>query len=229
MEPEKEEGSRSSWLVCAACTYPLVRAEELIEEKFECRKDVAWVYELGVLEQQVWCYSATNAHDHRFDVVRVLPTGLHRSLAVEGNPTAEFSWFPGFAWAMAHCSHCNRHLGWAFYPEEMESQGAIQDSEPVAAAARQCEIAFFGLVLTKMRESQISDSEVEEVFSRSTTDRPTQQEVSGLLRSLRQALRQVPADALLLSYAGSPGVEGFAASSSCVARRITCITCMRVQ
>jgi len=205
MEPE-DKGPRSSWLVCAACAYPLVRADELIEEKFECRKDVTWVYELDVLELPTWCYSATNAHDHRFDVVRVLPTGLNRSLAVEGKPTAEFSWFPGFAWAMAHCCHCNRHLGWAFYPEASQEHRDRDPSEPSEQNAEvpvpASELAFFGLVLTKMRESQLHDSEVDEIFTRarSTQQSPNRQEVSSMLRSLRQALRQVPADALLFSY-----------------------------
>ncbi|CAE7825899.1 gpx1 [Symbiodinium necroappetens] len=194
------QGPRSSWLVCAACAYPLVRVDELIEEKFECRKDVTWVYELDVLELSTWCYSATNAHDHRFDVVRVLPTGLNRSLAVEGKPTAEFSWFPGFAWAMAHCCHCNRHLGWAFYPESPEEHP--ERSEQTADAVPPSDLAFFGLVLTKMRESHLHDSEVDEIFTRarSTQQSPNRQEVSSMLRSLRQALRQVPADALLFSY-----------------------------
>ncbi|CAE7617013.1 ohgt [Symbiodinium natans] len=180
---------QSSWLVCAACTYPLVRVEELIEEKFECRKDVSWSYELDVMEQQIWCYSATNAHDHRFDVVRVLPTGLSRSLAVEGKPTAEFSWFPGFAWAMAHCCHCNRHLGWAFYPE---ARPTSEEHSEQPADASTSELAFFGLVLTKMRESRLHDSTVEDIFARL---RSPQQQGSSTLRSLRQALRP-----MLLTY-----------------------------
>ena len=31
-----------------------------------------------------------------------------------GQPIARFSWFKGFAWRLALCSHCGSHLGWAF-------------------------------------------------------------------------------------------------------------------
>lgn len=29
-------------------------------------------------------------------------------------PTAEDSWFPGYAWTIAYCSRCYQHLGWLF-------------------------------------------------------------------------------------------------------------------
>jgi hypothetical protein len=32
-----------------------------------------YAYELDVLDREAWCYSATNAHDHRFDVLRSSP------------------------------------------------------------------------------------------------------------------------------------------------------------
>ncbi|WP_419799337.1 MAG: cereblon family protein [Terasakiella sp.] len=31
-----------------------------------------------------------------------------------GQKSTEFSWFPGYKWQLAHCSHCQRHLGWMF-------------------------------------------------------------------------------------------------------------------
>ena len=31
-----------------------------------------------------------------------------------GIPTAEFSWFPNYAWSFAHCIKCHAHLGWWF-------------------------------------------------------------------------------------------------------------------
>jgi hypothetical protein len=37
--------------------------------------------------------------------------------AVDGPPTAEATWFPGFAWQVAHCAACGAHLGWAFRGE----------------------------------------------------------------------------------------------------------------
>jgi len=31
-----------------------------------------------------------------------------------GDPTLEFSWFPGFYWCYTICSNCFNHLGWFF-------------------------------------------------------------------------------------------------------------------
>jgi hypothetical protein len=36
---------------------------------------------------------------------------------VVGPPTAEESWFAGYAWEYAHCAACHAHLGWAFHGE----------------------------------------------------------------------------------------------------------------
>jgi len=33
---------------------------------------------------------------------------------VLGQPTTEFSWFPGYAWSYALCGACGDHLGWQF-------------------------------------------------------------------------------------------------------------------
>ncbi len=37
-----------------------------------------------------------------------------RGCVVLGEPTEEFTWFPGFLWSFAVCSQCRNHLGW-FY------------------------------------------------------------------------------------------------------------------
>lgn len=31
-----------------------------------------------------------------------------------GEPTTDFSWFPGYAWTTALCAECTEHLGWRF-------------------------------------------------------------------------------------------------------------------
>ncbi|MDC0357174.1 cereblon family protein [Oligoflexia bacterium] len=33
---------------------------------------------------------------------------------VEGPLSCEFSWFPGYSWAIANCAGCFYHLGWQF-------------------------------------------------------------------------------------------------------------------
>ncbi|XP_054276612.1 protein cereblon [Macrosteles quadrilineatus] len=37
-----------------------------------------------------------------------------KSIYAVGLPSTEFSWFPGYAWTIAKCNHCNHHLGWMF-------------------------------------------------------------------------------------------------------------------
>jgi hypothetical protein len=32
----------------------------------------------------------------------------------QGDPSPEFSWFPGYLWRIALCKACGRHLGWLF-------------------------------------------------------------------------------------------------------------------
>ena len=31
-----------------------------------------------------------------------------------GQPSTEYSWFPGYAWQICRCIHCDSHLGWRF-------------------------------------------------------------------------------------------------------------------
>jgi hypothetical protein len=31
---------------------------------------------------------------------------------VQGEPTLEYTWFPGYAWSYASCANCREHLGW---------------------------------------------------------------------------------------------------------------------
>lgn len=116
-----------AWLVCERCRFPLVRSDELIGEKFDCWQKVTWSYELTVLSREsIWCYSATNPDDDRFDIVRTLPSVAGRSIRTRGDPTSEYSWFPGYSWTVAHCHQCHWHLGWGFCPDR---------PPPVAAAA----------------------------------------------------------------------------------------------
>eukprot|EP00210_Caulerpa_lentillifera_P002120 g2034.t1 len=35
-------------------------------------------------------------------------------IRITGRETTEHSWFPGYAWVLAHCSHCLTHIGWMF-------------------------------------------------------------------------------------------------------------------
>ncbi|KAF4696949.1 hypothetical protein FOZ60_013300 [Perkinsus olseni] len=88
-------------------------------------KEVVYSYELDVLEDPAWCYSATNPHEYRFDVCRANPAELaHGGIRVTNPPQEEFSWFPPYLWMMALCNTCGVHLGWAFCTaDEAENRG----------------------------------------------------------------------------------------------------------
>jgi len=36
------------------------------------------------------------------------------NVQLQGDPTVEHSWFPGYAWTLAHCSNCLEHVGWLY-------------------------------------------------------------------------------------------------------------------
>src|SRR5262245_33275389 len=57
------------------------------------------------------------AHEHTF----FNPAGIVFAIALYsaadgaqpvGDADATFTWFPGFAWRVAHCAACRAHLGW---------------------------------------------------------------------------------------------------------------------
>lgn len=126
-----ESSGLTNCFVCAKCRYPLCAVDDIINEPFECWKQAVYSYELDIGDREVWCYSATNTHDYRFDVARIKPPrGMQISYV--GAPTDEHSWFPGFEWRMAHCGACKTHLGWGFSrPEgsDPNQQEQAEDSE----------------------------------------------------------------------------------------------------
>ncbi|VDM30276.1 unnamed protein product [Hydatigera taeniaeformis] len=54
-----------------------------------------------------------NPHGFIFDML-TLSTVHPDSIDLIGAPTAEYSWFPGYAWTIAQCGACNSHMGWRF-------------------------------------------------------------------------------------------------------------------
>jgi hypothetical protein len=68
------------------------------------------------------CFEVGGAHRHRF----ANPAGVEFEIGcfreapgciVSGEPTAEFTWFAGFAWSYALCANCRAHLGWCYEGE----------------------------------------------------------------------------------------------------------------
>lgn len=83
-------------------------------------------------------FAANGAHEHVVfnPAGAVFRVGCFRDapgVQAMGEPSAEFTWFRGYAWRIALCRACGIHLGWRY-------EGA--DSPPL----------FFGLIRTMLTE-----------------------------------------------------------------------------
>ncbi len=86
--PKKEKR-----LFCAACRHPVTHQDERIPVQ--------------------------GGHEHRFTNLHGITyhIGCYREAvgcSAVGESTAEFTWFPGYAWRIVLCANCRAHLGWRF-------------------------------------------------------------------------------------------------------------------
>jgi hypothetical protein len=92
-------------LVCVACAADVTRASERIV--------------IG------------GATEHTFvnpgGYVYVIGTFGRASVVSHGEPSTEWSWFPGHAWCIAGCTRCHVHLGWSFRGDAAPFYGLILD------------------------------------------------------------------------------------------------------
>lgn len=74
--------------------------------------------------------SVAGSHSHQF----TNPSGIEYRIgcfsavwncSAVGAPTAEHSWFPGFAWRIGCCTWCGQHLGWSFSRAGEQFHGLI--------------------------------------------------------------------------------------------------------
>ena len=93
-----------------------------------------------------FCQNEITTHDKRIKINGsyvhkfINPSGIMYEIGcfgsasgclVIGNPTREFTWFPGYSWSFAVCSKCHSHMGWLY-----QSNGS----------------GFFGLILENLEE-----------------------------------------------------------------------------
>lgn len=119
--PEQERGSKQQretgerdaerWLVCVACGHRVTSDAERIE--------VAGAHEHTFMNPHAFAY-----HLGCF--------GQAGGAVPRGPATTQFTWFPGYAWRLAHCGGCGRHLGWLFQADAQR---------------------FYGLILNRLKES----------------------------------------------------------------------------
>ena len=109
---EKEQEA-SGWPIrCAGCGHPITTADRRIEmggaHAHRFANPAGFVYEIGCFRDAPGCRN-------------------------RGEPTLEWTWFPGHPWSISVCGRCTAHLGWAY--------GAGDGGG-----------AFFGLILERLAE-----------------------------------------------------------------------------
>ncbi|CAH0719350.1 unnamed protein product, partial [Brenthis ino] len=85
---------RKSVLCCSSCAIEIARREHIFAMSSE-----------GVHSNY------TNLGGYMHDIVTVSRAS---NTELSGAPSAEFSWFPGYAWTVALCAACMAHVGWRF-------------------------------------------------------------------------------------------------------------------
>lgn len=93
-------------LFCAACRQPVTNQDERIQvqggHEHRCTNPHGIIYHIGCFREAAGC-TAT------------------------GEATLEYSWFKGYAWRIALCTHCHLHLGWRFEAPGEYFHGLISD------------------------------------------------------------------------------------------------------
>mmetsp|Transcript_34323 Transcript_34323/g.50250 ORF Transcript_34323/g.50250 Transcript_34323/m.50250 type:complete len:114 (+) Transcript_34323:56-397(+) len=82
------------FLACRRCQRKICHHEQLFHMSSEGPVS-AFVNPGGVVHETATFYRATN-------------------LRLVGVMSEEYSWFPGYAWTIAVCTHCQEHIGWRF-------------------------------------------------------------------------------------------------------------------
>jgi len=77
----------------------------------------------AVITHQDQALAINNRHAHAF----FNPAGIAFELRLfrqapgvspHGEPSAEFTWFPGYHWQIVLCTACHCHLGWRFIADQ---------------------------------------------------------------------------------------------------------------
>jgi hypothetical protein len=103
---QSDHAGGGSALVCVRCEHVITTSESAIE--------------IGGLHE----YTQVNPGGYvwNFRCFAAAPGCVCR-----GAPSAEFSWFPGYAWQVEHCARCDLHLGWRFGGQEPTFHGLITE------------------------------------------------------------------------------------------------------
>ena len=100
----KEEKKRV--FICSYCSHVITTPEDIAEisgsHTHVFKNPGGYIYEIGCFRYAEGCINI-------------------------GEPTGEFTWFPGFNWTYAICGSCHNHMGWYFGSNESGFYGLVID------------------------------------------------------------------------------------------------------
>ena len=99
--------SRERAIICRVCGNVITKPDYAIEIEGKCAhkfvNPAGIVYHIGCYKEAPGCAAA-------------------------GEPTREFTWFPGYSWCFALCNMCFAHLGWYYTSGASGFYGLILDN-----------------------------------------------------------------------------------------------------
>lgn len=130
-----------SYLV--ATSLPISNHERMKVLGFNCTEArLIWLLDLLEKSEYFGCSACKNVICHKSDVFLMSCSGPqcsfvnssgynHDTLTVRkargliqerGRWSSEFTWFPGYAWRIALCDNCSRHIGWSYKSIESDTK-----------------------------------------------------------------------------------------------------------
>lgn len=108
-----EEAKQEKRLFCAQCGHPITHQDERIQvnggHQHTCTNPAGYTFTIGCFREAGGCVAV-------------------------GTATLEHTWFRGYAWRIALCAACERHLGWRFESRADRFHGLILNR--LASSAR---------------------------------------------------------------------------------------------
>ncbi|HLP59717.1 MAG TPA: cereblon family protein [Candidatus Deferrimicrobium sp.] len=101
-----EQKKKKEFLLCRNCSHIITSLDFKVEidgrYMHTFKNPAGVVYTIGCFSKAVGCFNL-------------------------GEPTQEYTWFPGFAWSYANCFNCFTHLGWFYRSAQNSFYGLILD------------------------------------------------------------------------------------------------------
>lgn len=135
----KDPNDFSYWV---AANLPISNIERMQALTFTCAEArLLWLLDVLKKSSHFACSACNGVIGSKSDVFSMSRTGPQSSFVNPGgfihdtitlrkadgliqayNWSSQFTWFPGYAWRMAHCARCNHHIGWCYKSMQAETK-----------------------------------------------------------------------------------------------------------